>query len=482
MDDKASGGPEALGLLIVRVLCELGRLEVGPKMQLRTVNLLLKTLPPHQPVSDFELSQTEELHVLAYPMVHHLLLRRLHRVCLDVVRSLVSIRAAQWTGDELTQISSYAFNCLRNGDEKSVKVLSLFRDCPPLLDVVDWDRALPWIVDALQAGQGNAASFPKLVPGLQIPFVRELFRREDTTLGGKYLRQFRLYELLAEFEPDLQRASSEAEEAKSMLQSSSVVQETKGDSAVAHFHLPFPCEEVIFVNSADSAAAARAVIFEGDVGRDTKSILVGLDVEWRASHIPPITDSSASCSSLPSKKGYASVNRVDAVGRRACTRRCLLKPRENKCAILQLGTSTHAVIVDVLFALTDPAVAKLLVDVFTADTILLIGFGLKHDLQRLHQSYPWQPCFRRFVNTVDLQSTYHACCPQRSGNGLSALVVDYLGQPLDKSCQITDWERRPLTSEQVVYAALDAVCLVLLYRTLESALFDTVFEPISIQF
>ena len=37
-------------------------------------------------------------------------------------------------------------------------------------------------------------------------------------------------------------------------------------------------------------------------------------------------------------------------------------------------------------------------------------------------------------------------------SGLSALVAKYLGKPLDKSYQLSDWERRPLWKEQVVYA------------------------------
>ena len=37
-------------------------------------------------------------------------------------------------------------------------------------------------------------------------------------------------------------------------------------------------------------------------------------------------------------------------------------------------------------------------------------------------------------------------------SGLSALVAKYLGKPLDKSYQLSDWERRPLWKEQIIYA------------------------------
>lgn len=50
--------------------------------------------------------------------------------------------------------------------------------------------------------------------------------------------------------------------------------------------------------------------------------------------------------------------------------------------------------------------------------------------------------------------------------GLSLLVQSELGRPLDKTQQISDWEKRPLTLEQIRYAALDAVCLLQLYTIL----------------
>ena len=45
-----------------------------------------------------------------------------------------------------------------------------------------------------------------------------------------------------------------------------------------------------------------------------------------------------------------------------------------------------------------------------------------------------------------------SCDPSVRRRGLSALVMRYLGKPLDKSQQLSDWEKRPLRVEQVKYA------------------------------
>ena len=44
--------------------------------------------------------------------------------------------------------------------------------------------------------------------------------------------------------------------------------------------------------------------------------------------------------------------------------------------------------------------------------------------------------------------------------GLSLLVNKTLGKRLNKTFQVSDWERRPLNEEQLHYAALDAYCLL----------------------
>ena len=52
------------------------------------------------------------------------------------------------------------------------------------------------------------------------------------------------------------------------------------------------------------------------------------------------------------------------------------------------------------------------------------------------------------------------------GHGLAAVCLRELGLEIDKRDQCSDWRRRPLTEDQVAYAALDAELLVTLARAL----------------
>eukprot|EP00884_Botryococcus_braunii_P000366 jgi/Botrbrau1/1032/Bobra.0076s0005.1 len=78
-------------------------------------------------------------------------------------------------------------------------------------------------------------------------------------------------------------------------------------------------------------------------------------------------------------------------------------------------------------------------------------------------------CIAAVKPHIDIGALHRSLAKQKapgictvSGEGLGALVHAQLGRPLDKRLQCSAWDSRPLTPEQLEYAALDAACLLML--------------------
>ncbi|KAM3874359.1 exonuclease mut-7 homolog [Diretmus argenteus] len=123
---------------------------------------------------------------------------------------------------------------------------------------------------------------------------------------------------------------------------------------------------------------------------------------------------------------------------------------------------------------------------FSEQNILKVGYGMSGDLKCLLATWPQfseEPL--KMKGMLDLHIIHQKF--QRSiassahtgpkgvlvgegpaEKGLSLLVQQVLGKPLDKSEQLSNWERRPLRISQIRYAAVDAYCLVDVYFALSS--------------
>ena len=94
-----------------------------------------------------------------------------------------------------------------------------------------------------------------------------------------------------------------------------------------------------------------------------------------------------------------------------------------------------------------------LVDALSARRVL--GYGVGEDLKRL-PSRDW--------NVDDLQRRF----PRHKAPSLQRVVAEVLREYVDKSLQRSDWDSRPLSSEQLRYAALDAAVLLRVEERLSS--------------
>ncbi len=89
--------------------------------------------------------------------------------------------------------------------------------------------------------------------------------------------------------------------------------------------------------------------------------------------------------------------------------------------------------------------------------------GADYDVRCLRREYGWQ--FPRLFDTMAAARRLG-----RTGLGLSALVEAQFGVRLSKAFQRSDWGHRPLTPDQLAYAALDTHFLLPLHARLTAEL------------
>ena len=103
-----------------------------------------------------------------------------------------------------------------------------------------------------------------------------------------------------------------------------------------------------------------------------------------------------------------------------------------------------------------------------------LGFGLRYDVKRLRESYPWLPCFRGnapIISHVDVGMLGRLAGKVKAHKNLSLskLTSAVLNMRLSKEEQMSDWGHRPLDERQIAYASNDVACLIDIFDALSSA-------------
>nr|XP_044998267.1 exonuclease mut-7 homolog isoform X2 [Jaculus jaculus] len=154
-----------------------------------------------------------------------------------------------------------------------------------------------------------------------------------------------------------------------------------------------------------------------------------------------------------------------------------------KASLLQVAKEGCVFLLDVSALLQPPegqgaqAFSRLVAQLFSDPTITKLGYGTVGDLQSLITACPALASLEEQTQgSVDLLPVHKqiqvADMPApsvhgaRGPQGLSLLVQQVLGKPLDKTQTFSNWDRRPLCEGQLVYAATDAYCLLEVHRAL----------------
>ncbi|XP_042768089.1 LOW QUALITY PROTEIN: exonuclease mut-7 homolog [Panthera leo] len=211
------------------------------------------------------------------------------------------------------------------------------------------------------------------------------------------------------------------------------LEDRKGD----YYQLPIAREDIHFLASwEDLARHEEALLQPGQV--------VGVDVEWRPS--------------------FGTGGRPQA-------------------SVMQLAVEGRVFLLD-LPVLSRPAggqvskaFSRLVSRLLSDPSITKLGYGLAGDLRSLGASCPaLAHVEKRLWGGLDLLRVHRqmrvvnmpagGMCEARGLRGLSLLVQQVLGKPLDKTQQLSNWDRRPLSEGQLVYAAADAYCLLEVHQAL----------------
>ncbi|PON89517.1 DNA polymerase [Trema orientale] len=131
--------------------------------------------------------------------------------------------------------------------------------------------------------------------------------------------------------------------------------------------------------------------------------------------------------------------------------------KPNKVSIMQIASDKMVFILDLikLFEDVPDILDNCLTRILQSPRILKLGYNFQCDIKQLAHSYEELRCFKQYEMLLDIQNVF-----KEPRGGLSGLAQKILGAGLNKTRRNSNWEQRPLTPNQLEYAALDAVVLV----------------------
>ncbi|BAT81938.1 hypothetical protein VIGAN_03185600 [Vigna angularis var. angularis] len=155
-------------------------------------------------------------------------------------------------------------------------------------------------------------------------------------------------------------------------------------------------------------------------------------------------------------------------------------------SVLQIACGDWGVFVLDLLSIPLSSLSEPLRELLLCPDILKLGFGFKQDLTYLSSTFCSHGGFDKVEPYLDIRSVYNHLHhskkhePKQS-KSLSTICAEVLGFSLSKELQCSDWSHRPLTEEQIRYAAMDAHCLLDIFKLFQEKVVkegDLVLETI----
>ncbi|XP_073334790.1 exonuclease mut-7 homolog [Pagrus major] len=159
-----------------------------------------------------------------------------------------------------------------------------------------------------------------------------------------------------------------------------------------------------------------------------------------------------------------------------------------KVALIQLAIIDQVFLLDLCANgfCQHPDTVGFIRSLFSERNVLKLGYGMSGDLKCV--SATWQQFLEEplkmegILDLLNIHQKIQRSKVKRTQNGpkevlvgedsaekgLSLLVQQVLGRPLDKTEQMSNWEKRPLRISQIRYAVADAYCLLDVYSVLSS--------------
>ena len=134
----------------------------------------------------------------------------------------------------------------------------------------------------------------------------------------------------------------------------------------------------------------------------------------------------------------------------------------NLADIIQIAGINHGFIFDVKSINKNEEIKEKIKKIFF-DT-KFIGFEFRNDYVKIGQFFKEIIYKNKFI---ELSNVYKERLNKRTPE-LKSITLEFFGKELDKRDQISDWSKRPLLQNQIIYGILDAYVLILIYNKLNS--------------